>query len=187
MRLIDQPLPGVLLIEVEPHGDERGFFARSFCREEFARFGIDREIVQGNISFSKKRGTLRGLHYQTGISAETKIVTCLTGAIFDVVLDLRPGSPGEGDWFGAELSAENGRVLVVPEGCAHGFLTLRPDSLVHYLVSQAYDPVAERGVRWNDPAFAIAWPSEPTTISERDRAHPLVDTTGAHRHGTAFA
>jgi len=175
MRRIDEPLPGVLLLEQERRRDERGFFARCFCRNELAAFGDGMEVVQANLSGSRARGTLRGLHYQLPPSAETKLVQCVKGAIFDVALDLRTESPHFGQWFGTELAAATGRMLLVPEGCAHGFLTLEEDCLVHYTVSAAYDPARERGVRFDDPRFAIRWPFAPAVVSARDRAHPDFD------------
>jgi dTDP-4-dehydrorhamnose 3,5-epimerase len=172
MRALDEPLEGVRLLQLAPRYDERGFFARAFCRTTLTELDIDLPVVQANLSRSRARGTLRGMHYQLPPSAETKLVLCLTGAIWDCVLDLRRGSPSFGRWTAAELSAENHRAMLVPPGCAHGFLTLEPDSLVLYFVSAAHDPARERGVRWNDPAFAIAWPFEPRVVSARDRAHP---------------
>ncbi|BCX17846.1 MAG: dTDP-4-dehydrorhamnose 3,5-epimerase [Geminicoccaceae bacterium] len=172
MRALDEPLPGVRLLELAPRFDERGFFARAFCRTTLADLEIDLPVVQANLSRSHGRGTLRGLHYQLPPSAETKLVLCLEGAIWDCVLDLRPDSPSFGRWAAAELSATNHRAMLVPPGCAHGFLTLVPDCLVLYFVSAAYDPARERGVRWNDPTFAITWPFEPRILSERDRTHP---------------
>lgn len=172
MRAIGEPLPGVRLLELAPRFDERGFFARAFCRTTLADLEADLEVAQANLSSSLARGTLRGLHYQLPPSAETKLVLCPAGAVWDCVLDLRPDSPSFGRWAAAELSATNHRAMLVPEGCAHGFLTLEPDSLVLYFVSAPHDPARERGVRWNDPRFAIAWPFEPTVISARDRAHP---------------
>ena len=175
MRCVARPLPGMLLLEAEPRADQRGFFARVFCREALRDLGAEPMVEQANLSYSAKRGTLRGLHYQLGSSAETKIVACVRGAIHDVVLDLRPASPTFRRWAAVELSAANGRLVVVPEGCAHGFLTLEDDSLAFYLVSAPYDPVRERGVRWDDPAFGIAWPFPPSVISDRDAAHPDFD------------
>jgi dTDP-4-dehydrorhamnose 3,5-epimerase len=175
MRLISRPLPGMMVLETEPHADERGFFARCFCREELAALGLDPAIAQGNLSFSEHAGTLRGLHYQLGSSAEAKIVTCLQGALHDVVLDLRPASPTFGRYAAVELTPKNRRIVVLPEGCAHSFLTLKPGTLMLYLVTAAYDPVRERGVRWNDPAFAITWPYPPQVISPRDAALPDFD------------
>ena len=173
MRRIETRIAGACLLEQERKGDERGFFARCFCREELRAMGIPNDIAQANISSSAVRGTLRGLHFQLAPMAETKIVQCVQGRIFDVVLDLRPHGETYGDWIAAELSPACGRMMVVPEGCAHGFLTLEPDCLVHYMVTSAYAPELERGVRFDDPAFAIAWPMEPTVISDRDRSHPL--------------
>ncbi len=170
--VLARPMPGVLLLGTRPQHDERGWFQRSFCRRELAALGVDREIAQANLSHSARQGTLRGLHYQLGPSAETKLVTCVRGALWDVVLDLRRQSPTFGRHFAAELSAANHRMMVVPEGCAHGLLTLADDTLAWYLVSASYDPVRERGVRWNDPAFAIPWPSAPAVISARDASHP---------------
>lgn len=175
MRLISRPLPGMLVLQTEPRTDERGFFARCFCRHELARFGVAPAVQQANLSFSERAGTLRGLHYQMAPSAETKVLTCLQGAVHDVVLDVRPSSPTFGRHAAVELSADNRRMVVVPEGCAHGFQTLRQDSLVLYLVSAAYDPVRERAIRWNDPAFAIGWPATPTVLSPRDAAAPDYD------------
>jgi len=172
MHGLAEPLAGVRLLQLAPRYDERGFFARAFCRATLSELDVDLPVVQANLSRSRARGTLRGMHYQLPPSAETKLVMCLTGAIWDCVLDLRPGSPSFGRWTAAELSAENHRAMLVPPGCAHGFLTLEPDSLVLYFVSAAHDPARERGVRWNDPTFAIAWPFEPRVVSARDRAHP---------------
>src|SRR3954471_11545004 len=140
MRLIGRPLPGMIVAEAEPHADSRGSFTRWFCREELAAWGVDPGIAQANLSFSDRAGTLRGLHYQLGPGAETKILTCLQGAVHDVVLDLRPHSPSFGAYAAVELSAANRRIVVVPEGCAHGFLTLGPAALVLYLVTASYDP-----------------------------------------------
>lgn len=175
MRCVSRPLPGMLVLEAEPRHDARGSFARMFCRDELRQFGVERGVEQANLSRSERRGTLRGLHYQIGPSAETKVVGCFSGAIHDVVLDLRRESPSFGQWASAELSAANGRMVVVPEGCAHGFLTLEDNSLAFYLVSAPYDPLRERGVRWDDPAFGIVWPFPPECVSERDAAHPDFD------------
>ncbi|MCX7628833.1 MAG: dTDP-4-dehydrorhamnose 3,5-epimerase [Geminicoccaceae bacterium] len=175
MRVLDEPLPGVRILELPISRDERGFFARAYCRDGLAGLGVDFPIVQANVSASPRPGTLRGLHYQLPPSAETKLVRCLSGAVWDCVLDLRPRSPTFGRWVGYELSVHNHRAILVPPGCAHGFLTLEPDALVLYFVSAAYDPRRERGVRWNDPNFAIAWPFPPSLVSPRDRAHPDFD------------
>ena len=171
MRLIERPFGAAALFEQVRHRDERGFFARIFCREVLADAGIRVEIAQANLSFSGSRHTLRGLHLQRGRSAEVKIVQCLTGALFDVIVDLRPSSPTFCRWQGFELSAENGRVLVVPEGFAHGFLSLTADVQLAYLVSAPYDPAAECGFRFDDPAFAIAWPAPPVVVSAKDLGH----------------
>jgi dTDP-4-dehydrorhamnose 3,5-epimerase len=174
-QVVARPMPGVSLLETRPNSDERGVFARCFCRKELRAIGIDRAVEQANMSLSTQAGTLRGLHYQVGIAAETKIVCCLQGALWDVVLDLRSQSPTFGQHFAAELSAANRRTMVIPEGCAHGFLTLSSEALALYLVSASYDPLRERGVRWDDPAFEIAWPFAPALISPRDRAHADFD------------
>lgn len=175
MRLTARPLPGMLVLEAEAHADERGSFARCFCRAELEALGLAADIAQANLSFSEKAGTLRGLHYQVGPSAETKIVTCLQGRLHDVVLDLRPDSPTYGRYATVELSPHSRRLILVPQGCAHGFLTGADATLVLYLVTAAYDPVRERIVRWDDPAFAIAWPAPPRVISARDAHHPDFD------------
>lgn len=168
-------LPGAYVIDLEPRGDDRGFFARAFCQKEFADAGLVTTFVQANTSASKHRGTLRGLHYQLAPMAETKMVRCLRGAIWDCALDLRPESPTYGQWDGVELTAENRKMIYVPKGFAHGFYTLTDDAEVFYLVDEFYSAELERGVRWNDPRFAIAWPGEPAVISDRDRAHPDFD------------
>jgi dTDP-4-dehydrorhamnose 3,5-epimerase len=165
-------IDGVWVIDAERLEDERGFFARTWDADEFTEQGLNPELTQCSISYNLARGTLRGMHYQAAPHEETKLVRCTAGAIFDVALDLRPGSPTFKAWFGVELSAQNRRALYVPEGCAHGFLTLEDDSEVHYQISQAYMPDAARGVRWDDPAFAISWPGEVVVINERDRSYP---------------
>jgi dTDP-4-dehydrorhamnose 3,5-epimerase len=172
MKLIDRPLRAAALFEQTRHLDERGAFARIFCRASLAEHGIATNISQANLSHSCRARTLRGLHMQLGASAETKVVQCLQGRLFDVIVDLRPESPSFLRWRGFELSAENGRVLVVPEGFAHGILTLTADVLLAYLVTAPYDAEAERGFRFDDPAFGIAWPHPPEVISAKDRRHP---------------
>src|SRR6516162_8646220 len=164
------PLPGAYVIELEKRGDERGFFARMFCEREFAAQGLATRFVQINISASASKGTLRGLHYQLAPKAETKVVRCIRGALYDVILDLRRDSATFGKSFGAELSAENRLMMYVPKGFAHGFLTLTDFSEVVYLVDESYSPEQERGVRWNDPKFAIPWPAQPTVLSDKDRS-----------------
>jgi dTDP-4-dehydrorhamnose 3,5-epimerase len=165
-------LAGVFEIEVSRHADDRGFFARTWCKEEFEEACLSPDLVQCSISFNRERGTLRGMHYQASPFAEDKLVRCTTGAIYDVALDLRLNSPTFRQWFGVVLSAENHRSLYVPKGCAHGFLTLSDGSEVFYQMSAGYCPDAARGVRWNDPAFRIEWPVEVRVISERDRDLP---------------
>ena len=168
------PLSGVWIIEPQRLGDDRGFFARSFCREEFEAHGLNPDVVQCNVSWNARRGSIRGLHYQAAPHAEAKLVRCTRGAIWDVAVDLRSGSPTFKRWTAVELSAENHLALYVPEGCAHGFQTLADDTEVVYQMSASHRPGAERGVRWNDPALAIAWPLETVTLSDRDRALPLL-------------
>jgi len=168
MRFEPTPLAGAVVIELDKRADERGFFARVFCEREFAEAGLDTRFVQINNSLSKDRGTLRGMHYQLGEAAEVKVVRCIRGALWDAILDLRPGSATFGRSFGAELSAENRRMMYVPRGFAHGFLTLEEDTEAFYLVTAFYAPDRERGIRWNDPRFAIRWPAEPLVISDKD-------------------
>ncbi|HTV88142.1 MAG TPA: dTDP-4-dehydrorhamnose 3,5-epimerase [Stellaceae bacterium] len=172
MRFTSTPLPGAYLIDLEPHGDERGFFARAFCRNEFAEHGLETGFVQINDSLSARRGTLRGMHYQLEPAAEVKLVRCVAGVLWDAIIDLRPQSPSFGRWFGAELSAENRRMMYVPRGFAHGFITLSDDVEAFYLVSAFYAPDRERGIRWNDPRFGIAWPIAPVVLSDKDRERP---------------
>jgi dTDP-4-dehydrorhamnose 3,5-epimerase len=172
MTFCEVKLPGVHEIRIEPKPDERGFFARCWCREEFESNGLTAAIVQCSISLNVRKGTLRGLHYQAPPHAETKIVRCTRGSIYDVVVDLRPGSPMFKEWIALVLSAEKRNMLFVPEGCAHGFLALEDNTEVFYQVSEFYSPESARGVRWDDQAFQIVWPSAPEVISERDRTYP---------------
>lgn len=169
MKFNKTPVEGVFLIDLEKRGDERGFFARLFCTEEFLQHGLEPCFVQANNSLSRDKGTLRGLHYQLAPKAESKVVRCVKGSFYDVVLDLRPESKTFGHSFCAVLSEENRQMMYVPKGCAHGFLTLEPNSEVIYLVSTPYCKELERCVRWDDPYFKIQWPAEPIVISERDR------------------
>ena len=180
MRFVPTPLVGAFVIELDKREDDRGFFARVFCEREFAAAGLDTRFVQINNSLSKDKGTLRGMHYQLGEAAEVKVVRCVKGALWDAILDLRPGSASFGHSFGAELSAENRRMMYVPRGFAHGFLTLEEDTEAFYLVTAFYAPERERGVRWNDPRFAIRWPAEPRVISDKDAP------TARFRPGLAF-
>jgi dTDP-4-dehydrorhamnose 3,5-epimerase len=171
MQITPTSIPGVFLIEPERHSDERGYFARIWCREEFFQAGLNAEWVQCNVSFNHRRGTLRGLHYQAAPHQEIKLVRCTRGAVFDVVVDLRPGSRTYRQSTSIELSAANGRALYIPEGCAHGFQTLADNTEVFYQMGAPFEAGAGRGVRWNDPAFAISWPMKPTVMSERDQAY----------------
>jgi dTDP-4-dehydrorhamnose 3,5-epimerase len=172
MEFHETKLKGVFEICIEPRFDERGFFARTWCRREFENHGLDPRLVQCNVSFNPRRGTLRGLHYQSAPCEESKIVRCTRGAIYDVVLDLRPESPTFKAWIAVILTAENRNMVYVPEGCAHGFLTLEDESEIFYQMSEFYDPASARGVRWDDPAFRITWPEQITLISDRDRTYP---------------
>lgn len=157
---------------MERHPDERGFFARTFCTNEFAIHGLNARIVQCSISFNRRRGTLRGLHYQAAPRAETKLVRCTRGAVYDVVLDLRGDSPTFRQWIGVELTEQKRNMVYIPEGCAHGFLTLADETEVFYQMSEFYALESARGVRWDDPAFRIDWPGKVEVISERDRTYP---------------
>lgn len=169
MIFTETPLKGAFVIELQKRGDDRGFFARVFCRREFEQHGLVTEFVQVNNSLSGQKGTLRGMHYQLAPKAETKVVRCIRGAFYDVILDLRPGSPTFGKSFGIELSADNRVMLYVPKGFAHGFLTLTEDVEAFYFVDEFYAPETERIVRWNDPKFAIQWPAAPESLSDKDR------------------
>ncbi len=168
-------LPGAYVVELEKRGDDRGFFARLFCRKEFARAGLVGDFVQVNDSLSAEMGTLRGMHYQLAPSAETKVIRCVRGAIWDCALDVRPDSPTFGRWYGEELSAENRKMMYVPKGFAHGFITVSADAEAVYLVDEYYAPEAERIVRWNDPKFGVAWPLDPVVISDKDASAPDFD------------
>ena len=172
MIFTETPIAGAWMIDPEPRGDERGFFARAWCQQEFASRGLGAAFVQCNDAFSRWQGTLRGLHYQADPHAEIKLMRCVRGAVFDVLVDLRPGSPTYLKWFGADLSADNRRMLYVPAGCAHGYQALADECEVLYPVSAFYAPAAERGVRWDDPAFRIAWPLPPAHMSDKDRQWP---------------
>jgi dTDP-4-dehydrorhamnose 3,5-epimerase len=165
-------IAGVFEIRLEPNVDERGFFARSWCQKEFESLGLNPKLVQCNVSFNTRKGTLRGMHYQAAPYSETKLVRCSKGSIYDVVVDLRPQSHTFKNWISAVLTAENRNAIYVPEGCAHGFLTLEDKSEVFYQMSEIYDADSARGVRWDDPAFQIAWPAKVEVISERDRTYP---------------
>jgi len=178
MKFTETPLKGAWVIDLEPRGDERGYFARAFCRKEFEAHGIDPAVVQSNVSFSKHAGTLRGMHFQKAPAEETKLVRCLTGALLDVIIDNRPDSPTFRQHFAVELTPENKRMLFVPRGFAHGFQTLKDDTEMLYMVSEYYTPEAEAGLRHDDPAFGIDWPLPVSVISDKDAAWPLVGQTG---------
>lgn len=165
-------LPGAYVLDLERREDERGFFARSWSRSEFGAHGLNPRIEECSVSFNPRRGTLRGLHYQAAPHEEAKLVRCTTGALYDVIIDLRPGSATFTRWQAVELSAGNRRMLYVPEGFAHGFLTLTDETEIFYQISAAHRPEFGRGVRWNDPAFGIVWPEPVVVISERDASFP---------------
>ena len=172
MTFLDTPVQGAYVVQPEPREDERGYFARTWCADEFRARGLNTDIRQCSISFNRKKGTLRGLHYQAAPFEEAKLVRCTRGAIFDVALDLRPGSPTYLRHAAVVLDSRETSMLYIPEGCAHGFQSLEDESEVSYQISQVYAPECARGVRWNDPAFGILWPMAPTCISERDRDYP---------------
>jgi len=161
-------LKGAFIIDIEPREDERGFFARSWCEDEFKQHGLNPNLVQCNISYNKKRGTLRGLHYQVAPFAEAKLVRCTMGAIYDVIIDLRSASPTFKQWISVELTAENRRALYVPEDFAHGFLCLMDNTEVFYQMSEFFHPECARGVRWNDPVFGVVWPAGSYILSCQD-------------------
>ena len=167
-------LAGAFIVDIEPREDARGYFARSFCREEFARHGLPTDVAQCNVSFNRRKGTLRGMHYQIRPKAEAKLVRCTRGAVHDVIVDLREGSPTWGRWVAVELSEGNSRMLYVPEGFAHGFQSLVDDAEVFYQMFEEYSADHARGVRWDDPALGIDWPLPDPIVSERDRTFPLL-------------
>jgi dTDP-4-dehydrorhamnose 3,5-epimerase len=171
MIFSETTLKGVYLIGLQRMEDDRGFFARTWCRREFKEAGIDVNFVQCNISYNIKKGTLRGLHYQVAPYGESKLVRCTSGAIHDVIADLRPESATFKKWMSVELSQENQKALFIPKGFAHGFLTLADNTEVFYQMSEFYEPGYAKGVRWNDPAFAIHWPAEVRVISEKDSGY----------------
>jgi len=178
MRFFETPLEGAWIIEEEPVVDERGRFARTFCMREYAERKLEVCFVQHSTSHSRLKGTLRGMHFQRGVHAEVKIVKCLRGAIWDVVVDLRPGSPTFCQSFGLELSRANSRQLDIPRGLAHGFLTLTGDAGVQYLISNFYDSKSSSGFSYEDPAFGIQWPFSPAVVSDRDRSWPRFEVVG---------
>jgi dTDP-4-dehydrorhamnose 3,5-epimerase len=166
------PLDGAWLVDLERHEDDRGFFARTWCRREFEDRGLDATLVQCSLSHNRRRGTLRGMHWQEAPHQEVKLVRCVRGAVWDVIIDLRPGSPGYTRHYGVELTASSGRALYVPAGFAHGFVTLEDETEVFYQMSEFYAPGSARGVRWDDPAFGISWPVEEPSMNERDAGYP---------------
>jgi dTDP-4-dehydrorhamnose 3,5-epimerase len=168
---------GAWLVMPQPHADERGFFARVWCANEFADHGLSSAFVQTSISFNHVKSTLRGLHYQAEPDDEVKLVRCTAGAIYDVIVDLRAGSPTHLRWHAETLSADNRHALYIPKGCAHGFITLEDRTEVLYEITAFHRPEAARGLRWNDPALGISWPVEPVRISSRDAGYPLLSST----------
>jgi dTDP-4-dehydrorhamnose 3,5-epimerase len=175
MNIIDTTILGVHIVDVQEHADERGSFARTFDARLFAQAGLRSVVVQANVSTNRRAGTLRGMHFQRPPHAEAKLVRCTRGAVYDVAVDLRPSSPTFLEHVGVALDAVGKRALYVPEGCAHGYLTLTDDAEVAYQVSAAYAPASEGGVRWDDPALAIAWPRSVEVVSPKDAAWPLID------------
>lgn len=179
MRFTGTPLAGAMIVDLEPRVDHRGFFSRTFCAREFEEQGLKATVAQANTSFNHARGTLRGMHYQIPPAAETKLVRCTRGAIWDVIIDMRPDSPTYRQHFGIELSADNHRALYVPEMFAHGYQTLADDTEVTYQVGEFYTPGYERGLRHDDPAFGIRWPIPVTQITEKDASWALFDDATA--------
>lgn len=179
MKFIETILKGAFVIEPELIEDERGFFARAFCRREFEAHGLNPNLVQCSMSFNRQRGTLRGMHYQVPPYAECKLVRCTRGAIYDVIVDLRPNSPTFRRWVAVDLTTENRRILYVPQDFAHGFQTLTDNTEVFYQISEYYAPECSKGARWNDPAFQIRWPLETLIISTRDQSYDDFDCQSA--------
>ncbi|HEX2189563.1 MAG TPA: dTDP-4-dehydrorhamnose 3,5-epimerase [Longimicrobiaceae bacterium] len=177
MIFTETRLAGAWTIDPERREDERGFFARVYCEREFREHGLMPHVAQANMSSNPRRGTLRGMHYQVEPYREAKLVRCTRGAIHDVIVDLRPDSPTRLQWIGVDLTAENARMLYVPEGFAHGFVTLEDDTEVTYQVSEFYAPGSERGLRWDDPALGVEWPMEPLVVSDKDRGWALLEET----------
>lgn len=179
MNITPTPIPGPALIDVVELTDDRGFFARSFCRDEFVEAGLEPAVAQCNVSFNHLAGTLRGMHFQTADAPESKLVRCTRGAILDVIVDMRPGSPTLGEHFSVELTADNHRSLFIPPLFAHAYLTLQDATEVHYQVSHPYTPNTERGLRFDDPVLGIDWPMAPSVISDKDRNWPLLGSAAA--------
>jgi len=173
MRFANTSVVGAIVIDPEPHEDRRGRFFRAWCCREFEEHGIYFVPTQANMGFSARKGTVRGMHFQLAPALEAKLVRCTRGAMFDVIIDLRPESSSYGTWYGVELTADNARMLYVPQSCAHGYQTLEDDTEMHYMTSGFYDAQAVRGVRYNDPMFDIQWPMTATLVSDQDRNWPL--------------
>jgi len=174
MKFIEKDISGVFEVKIEPHNDERGFFSRIWCKKEFEQYNLETEIVQCNIAYNKKKGIVRGMHYQKGENAEVKVVSCISGSVYDVVIDLRKNSATFGKWLGCKLSADEHNALYIPKGFAHGYQTLTQDATLSYMVSSFYAPDSEDGVRYNDPKFAIKWPLQITGVSEKDKKWQLI-------------
>jgi dTDP-4-dehydrorhamnose 3,5-epimerase len=179
MIFTETALKGVLLIDPEPVRDERGMFMRTWCQREFEAHGLPITWVQSSISVNARKGTMRGLHYQSAPNEEVKLVRCTVGAIYDVIVDLRSASPTYCHYVGITLSADHRRAVYIPKGCAHGFLTLEDNSEVSYCISEFHVPTSARGFRWDDPAFQIAWPASIEVMSEKDRTWPAFSKSGA--------
>jgi dTDP-4-dehydrorhamnose 3,5-epimerase len=175
MKFTETKLQGAYIIEIDRIGDERGFFGRQWCQNEMRKMGLKINIAQVNASLNKEKGTLRGLHFQKSPFQETKLIRCIRGRIFDVIVDLRPGSATFKQWIGLELSQDNYKMLYAPDNFAHGFITLEDNSEILYLVSEFYHPEAEAGLRWNDPLFSIEWPGKVEVISDKDKNRPDFD------------
>jgi dTDP-4-dehydrorhamnose 3,5-epimerase len=174
MRFTETSLAGAYLVDLERHEDDRGFFARAFCANEFREHGLNPAVAQINTSSNHRAGTLRGLHYQEPPALEAKFIRCVRGALYSVIIDMRPGSPSRLEWIGVELTAEGGGALYVPELFANSYVTLVDDTVALYQVSEFYTPGTERGLRFDDPALGIDWPIEPAHVSEKDRSWPLL-------------
>ena len=172
MIFTETKLKGAFIIDVKRLEDERGFFGRAWCKKEFQDHGLNSNAVQANVSYNKVKGTIRGMHYQVAPYMESKTIRCTSGAIYDVIIDIRPDSPTFKQWIGVELTEESFRMLYVPEGFAHGFITLEDHTSVHYMVTEYYTPGAEAGIKYNDSAFNIQWPITPTVVSDKDMKHP---------------
>jgi dTDP-4-dehydrorhamnose 3,5-epimerase len=186
MRFTEIGLKGAWVIDPEPHQDERGRFMRAWCADEFGEHGLGFLPVQANMGYSVRKGTVRGMHFQEAPALEAKLMRCTRGAIFDVLIDLRPESPSFGEWCGIELTPQNGRMLYVPEHCAHGYQTLEECTEIYYMSSAHYTPRAVRGVRFDDPAFNIRWPLVATVVSQQDCNWPLIDQKEVRKHDRRY-